>query len=98
MLKTLAGVAKRVRNFLGFAVFIILSLVALFLWLFSHGSFDPLIVNFARLSREQFFWLVIIVLSMICLILIILIILSYISTRPAPDGRSLYDSKISVVV
>lgn len=96
MLKTLADFARTVRNFLGFATFIVLALVALFLWLFSKGSFDALIQNTTKLSRDQFFWLVMAVLLMIFAVVLILIVLSFVSARPARSTGASH--QLSVIV
>ncbi|MBN1328058.1 MAG: HEAT repeat domain-containing protein [Candidatus Heimdallarchaeota archaeon] len=97
MLKTLADLAKTVRSFLGIATFIILSLVALFLWLFSRGSFDIIISNFSILTREQFFFLVLSILVMLFIIIFILIVLSFLTTKPSPE-RNGSSYRISIVV
>ena len=96
MLKTLADFARTVRNFLGFATFIILALVALFLWLFSRGSFDPLIQNMTALGRNQFFWLVMAVLLMIFTIVMVLIVLSFVVARPKESAGTSH--QITVIV
>jgi hypothetical protein len=89
MFKALIDFAKTVRrDFLGFAIFVILAFIALFFWLFSRGALDPLIANFERLSREQFFWLVLIFLMIIFLVLLSLIGLSFYATPRRPHSRA----------
>jgi hypothetical protein len=74
---TLITFAKRVRNFITFATFLVLAGVLLFIQSFSEGSFDPFLRNFDKLSPGQFFWLILIFFSFIFFILILLIVLSY---------------------
>lgn len=82
MLRLLVEFAKTIRRFLGFASLIVLGLVALVTWLFSNGSFDPLVQNFGRLPPEQFFELVLIILVMVFIVILAMIILSFVSTQP----------------
>ena len=89
VVSSIAASAKSVRTFLGLSAFIIFVLSAIFLTLFSRGSFDPLIENVGRLSRDQFFGLVILILSMLFIIVIVLIILSFFATNPIREDDNL---------
>jgi hypothetical protein len=84
MFKTLVDFAAKVRTFLAFAALIVLTILALFLWFFSRGSFDPIVANFAKLDSQQFFWLVLVAILLIFMILVILIVLSFLGTRKPP--------------
>lgn len=91
MLKTLADYAKRIQTFLGFAVLIILVLFASFTWAFSRGAFDPLVENIKVLNQDQFFWIIITILSMVFSVVVLLIILSVL--KPGPEGSTSQTSK-----
>ncbi|MDM8553872.1 TAXI family TRAP transporter solute-binding subunit [Desulfococcaceae bacterium HSG7] len=80
MLKLLTDFAKTINSFIGFAALVILSLLALFIWLFSRGAFDSFLTNFERLTRKQFFWIIVITLLMLFSIVIIFIPLSFWAT------------------
>jgi len=85
LLNPLARLAKRFKGFLGFAAFVLLVIVVLFLWLFSEGSFDPLIENFSQLEREQFFWFAMTALVLLFLSVLFLVVLAY-KSSPLPSG------------
>lgn len=85
MFKSLVDFAKTIRGFLGFASLIVLGLIALFSWLFSRGAFDPIVANFTRLTREQFFTLIMALMILIFVVTILLILLSFLSTRPKSE-------------
>jgi hypothetical protein len=95
MFESLINYAKRFRGFLAFAAFVMLSLLAAFLWAFSQGAFNSVISNVERLSAEQFFWIIIIFLLMPFIVLMTLIALSYRVTRPNNNEAS---SKMLTVI
>lgn len=93
MIQELANFAKRVRTFLGFAMFMVLCAIAILFWLFPEDSFDPLVKSITILDKDQLFNLVVIILGMVFTVILLLIVLSFFSTR----DTHVY-SKIFVVV
>jgi hypothetical protein len=89
LLSQLASIGKRFKGFLAFAAFILLCLIALFSWAFSKGSFDKVLANFGNLNKDQFFWLVIILMGLLFLTVLLLITLAYRSVENDRERKSM---------
>ncbi len=57
--------ARHFRGFLAFGAFVIIAILVLVILLFPQGSFGSVVENFSRLSPEQFFVLVLVVIGVL---------------------------------
>jgi len=89
-LKELIKWAARFKGFSGFAALVLLIIMGLFSWLFSEGSFDPLIANINQLDKNQFFWLVMVPMILLFAVVVLVIVLSYQSSTDKPSQAVLY--------
>ncbi len=94
MLDSLVNFAKTIKNFLGFSALIVLASISIFMWAFTKGAFDSIIGNIKILSANQFFWIILIFLSMIFIVIICLLFLSYKYELVHDEG----DYRLSVIV
>lgn len=88
-LDQLSALAGKFKGFLAIVAFMILAALVLFGYLFSAGSFDFLIQNFAIFTKDQFFVFVMAVGGGIFIISLLLIILAYRSTKPTEKTAEL---------
>jgi hypothetical protein len=92
LINKLISAAANVKTYLGFAALIFVGVIALFLGLFSKGSFDPLITELHILDKDQFFWLVLTVLILGFSLVALFLCLGYRNgnSRGDTDERAIY--------
>jgi hypothetical protein len=79
--------ASRFKGFLAFAAFILLILIFVFTYMFSKGSFNPILAGFDNLSPNQFLSIVYIALIFPFIIVLLLILLSFRSVSLETNAR-----------